>query len=580
MTTKKKIYLQNIVIFTMALFTAGILLQQRVSSLSHLIPVSDELWVVNATIATAETGEPQLKPSNHQVAYNANYPEEGYTKVRQYAVEYYLRAFVYKVAKTLGVEWKYLSNLFYFFLFASLPLFLYVFFKRTLLPLPTFAFLFILIGASVWASSAFHYVRYYSFTLIFVLVCHILASYCYFRWQQPLWKKIPLVLLIAWIPGGLIHTANYVLPAFWTMFSVAVILQRIFLAPNVSQKNKIRSLIVLAGLFIIGVLLASGIINSVLPFGNRNPIQAFLSRIQKVDFSFTAIEAFGVLNFNTSIFGIITTVFIVGFATWQLPILKKSGIFFWKITLASTLFSFVLLLFLLDSNYAGYSGYNRYFFVVHVQYLLFLALCLTAIYRFLVKNVRKQFSGKRVLIFSMIASPFVFSILPLTDLPDMHYNFSIVPRLTTNYQEQVHDIAKRENTLVISNHALFSLSLLDNNLIFLLSQYPDTLNTMPVNSTVSLGERTRHGGEQIYQKQADGTIVGPLGLPLIGTKKDFCRTLAAYPGWNVLLLMHEYRLTAKMEPALEKEMIQGDYLNQTLMKPARAFYYEICETPK
>ncbi|MFK7907392.1 MAG: hypothetical protein AB8B69_19815 [Chitinophagales bacterium] len=574
----KKNYYQNIIIFSIALLVTGILLQKRVSSMADLIPVSDELWVISATTGVAETGHPQLKPSNEQIAYNSEYPTDGYAEVKQYIVEYYLRAFVYKTADALEVEWKYLSNLFYFFLFASIPLFLYVFFKRTLFPLTIFAFLLILIGTSVWASSAFHYIRYYSFSLVFVLTCHTLAAYCYLKWEQPLWKKIPVILFITWIPGGLIHAANYVLPAFWTLFSVLVILQHLFFSKKVSKKNKIRSLAVLASLFTIGLLLTIGSIYRVLPISNgKNPIHLFLWRLNKVEFSSQAIEAFVALNFNTSIGGILAIILIVGFAVWQLPILRKTGVFFWKITLASTVFSFVLLYFLVGNNYVGYFGYNRYFFVVHVQYLLFLALCLTVLYRFLVQNIKVSFMGKRVVLFSLIALPFVTSILPLSSLPADTYNFSIVPILKTNYKKQVQKLGDQEKTLVFTNHALFSLSLLDNNPIFILRQPPDTLASISPNNTLFMGDKRKYGGKNIYQKQADGTVIGSMGLPMIGTKKEFCRILTKYSGWNVLLLMHEYHYTAKMESALEKEMKKRDYLTKTLMKPADMFYYEICE---
>ncbi len=577
MNRKKNIYLQNIIIFTIGLFVAGILLQQRVGQLSNLLPVSDELRVLTATKSVAETGVPQLKPSQNQAAYNDSYPTEGYSNAKQYAVEYYLRAFAYKIANTFGFEWKYFSNLFYFFIIAFIPLVLYVLYRQTVMPIPAFAFLFILIGASIWTSSAFHYIRYYSFSLIFLLTSHLIAVYLYTKWQQPMWKKIPLILLITWIPGGLIHTANYILPAFWISFIVLIESWRIFFSAKITQQTKIRTALVMFGVFLIGVIFATGAVNRVLPFGNRNPIQAFLSRLQKVEFDSQAFDRFIALNFNTSIIGVLLTIFIIGFAVWKLPILKKTGVFFWKITLASTLFSFILLFFLIGNNYVGYFGYNRYFFVVHIQYLLFLALCLTVIYRFLVQNIKLRLPGKRVGIFSLIALPFATSLLPLSSLPDDTYNFSILPILKTNYKKQVQKLGNQEKTLVMTNHALFALSLLDNNPIFTLRQAPDTLASVSPNSTLFMGNKKRFGGETVYQKQADGTAIGSMGLPMVGTKKEFCRTLTKYSDWKVLLLMHEYHYTAKMEPALEKEMKKRNYLTKTIMKPADKFYYEICE---
>lgn len=575
---KKRKYIQNISIFLIAIICSSFLILQRVNELSLLIPMSDELEVINSTIAVAETGIPQLKPPNNHAAYNPNYPSEGYTKVTsRYAIEYYLRAFIYKITTAFGLDWKYASNFFYFLLFPIAFLIFYLYFKKTFIPISSVGFLLILIGASTWASSSFHYVRYYAFTLIFVLVCHIAAFYCYFVWKQPIWKKILLTLLIAWIPGGLIHEANYVIAAFWVVVITVFETRRIFFLKNIAEKAKKR------GLFTLSIIFFSGILLILLPgripiIDVKNPVRAFLGRFNKVDFSSEAFMAFADLNFNTSFLGITMTLSLVCFAIWKLSLLNKYGAYLWKLCLTSTIFSFFLLFFLLDNNYIGYFGYNRYFFVVHVQYLLFLSLCLTVLYRYIVKNIKIVVQIKRVLVFVALITPFVVSLSPLSSLPPKTYDFSIGPRIKQHYKKKIQQLASNPNTLMITNHPYFAFTLIDNNPIFVLSKYPDTLRQVPPNSTVMLGEKKMNAkGQIIYQKHKDNTVIGSLGLPLISNEQEFCETMTKFSKWNVILHIHQYHNNSDIGGSLQKKMNELDYLgNQAILKPANTFYQEFC----
>ena len=129
-----------------------------------------------------------------------------YRPYYDYIPEFYLRFPFFLFSSVFPMFWGIFSNLFYLYVTLGF-LVLYSFKKDAKITVLPFAFLILLIGYSTWTSSAFHYVRYFPFSLLSLLICHFCCTYLFTFPGRSMVKRRILILILAFVPV-LFHQIN------------------------------------------------------------------------------------------------------------------------------------------------------------------------------------------------------------------------------------------------------------------------------------------------------------------------------------------------------------------------------------
>lgn len=135
-----------------------------------------------------------------------------------YAVELYLRYPFYALSKVFDYDWKSFSSLAYVYLIFILIIYRLIKNKSSKLPAVIVGFFIVLMSLSNYASSEFHYVRYYPFTIIFMSFIPFVCIYFY-TYRDGGFKRNTILLLLALTPG-FFHAANFSYFFYWVVVLV------------------------------------------------------------------------------------------------------------------------------------------------------------------------------------------------------------------------------------------------------------------------------------------------------------------------------------------------------------------------
>lgn len=431
---EERLKLQNLVILLVAFAISIVMVNRTIDDLADYIPISDEvniIYKINGIYETGRTNEIFPLGSARRDTTLA-LTKENYWRNGEYQLESYMRfPFYYFSEDKFDFSWAGLSNSFYLYLIFAGVLLSVLFFKETKIPIVTVAVLAILIGYSYWASASFHYIRYYCYMFLAIIVSHFACTYLHTISNIKYIFKRLFTILIALIPG-FFHPAGYILSFYWiAMVGIDELKQ---MRSGFNRKKLISSVVVLLG---VGFAF----------FYNWGKINLALSKLNFDSFG-TIAEKFIQLNFPTKPFSVFILLIIVVLGGISY---KKWSVFEKKLLLHSVVFlfaGFVLASLIMGSNYSSFHGANRYYFFLHGIYLIILALFISAIH----KNIKEKIKP-----FYLKILPVFILLLPLfTGHFDINgqnqevYNFSILPRIKkADLQQMENNLTKNNQDFVI-----------------------------------------------------------------------------------------------------------------------------------
>ncbi len=524
-------YIQNGIILTLAVIISLFSLHKALAELSVYIPISDELANIFAVQSISLKGTPHFMEIKSYVNFDPGFPY--YQKYFWYAPELYLRYPFYVFSALLPWFWGTVSNLFYLYL-TMVVLIIFSWKKNTKIPVIPASILILLIGYSTWASNSFHYVRYYPFSLLSLMICHFCCSYLFTFPGISLVKRRLLVLIIAFVPY-LFHQINLLYLLLWVgIIGWKMVKEKTYTSV---YKRKILSIT------IVGILLTAITLLVYIVFKQALVLIHFDFNVQPT------LSKFVALNFNTSPSGILITILIILFGSLslkQLSLYEKNLLYF---AIVFFMLSLLIMAPLMGGNYTQYNGANRYYFIQHLFYLVTLALFITAIY----KNINRlipDFYAKQIIVFILVCTPLFLKAFTLNNLNKENYTFSILPRI---YQSEINRIKKETKDMdyiIVTSNNEFSIYNFPERTSYVFDSYPDSLNSK---SDGKYGEFVKYKGNVMYT----------MGYRLVGTRSSFCKMVQETTHENILFLfINPYHTEPGLWSELEKRNInEGKMVN-------------------
>ena len=369
---------KTIFIFIPSIIISLFLIHYNTNTLSKYAPSDDEITNIFSLKSIQNFGLPYQSPPKETVNYVEGFPYHLYW---EYGPESYLRFPFYFASTIISFNWYQISSLGYLYLILIFLIYYFIKDKSVRLPLIAISLFILCLGCSPWASCTFHFVRYYPFTLLFMVLSQFACCYIYtFSNFINLFKKYLFILVVALIPS-LFHQINAFFFAFWLSFISLKIIINQFKTFNFKEYKFWLTILFLSSII-------AGIITLVVNFDkwtdasymqlfnpdNRYVFKAFL--LTNLDNS--KLGYFILLIF--SIFGIISIRSLSKYE-FNLFLFSNAAILF-------SLFAFVVM----GGAHVSMSTYamSRYLLFLHPLYLLIISLLLTAIVKKIFEIIKNK----------------------------------------------------------------------------------------------------------------------------------------------------------------------------------------------
>lgn len=383
---------------------------QAVDELSVFLASSDEISSYNAVVHAAETGVPLKAPHPDALLFDE---EEKYPVYTSHLVISYLNVPAYYVAHALGWNFEWIYGAWPFFLLLT-ALFVGLWVRPTASWPKELTLLFLPTILSSWTLASLHFVRYYSYSYVFMLVCAY-SAYAAYSSKLRYAFRVLLALIILFIPG-LFHQVNFTL----LVFGVAVIGFDFFKSGRHKLYEK-RTLVMGA----VGLVVLFG-----LAFFNalfRATVRQFLA---EVDFSLTfqAMGNYFKVNQPSGFFFVMgpLILFFIAFV-WSLK--KKAFVNrFFYMSLGYFFFSWFILSVVMGGEFNPPFGFNRYYLVVHLAYITALGTSVYILFEAAIEKLKNEVI-KPVYPFVFVVAVLYLSVgnlLSPYSLKDQ--NYSLIPR--------------------------------------------------------------------------------------------------------------------------------------------------------
>ena len=177
----------------------------------------------------------------------------------------------------------------------------------------------------------------------------------------------------------------------------------------------------------------------------------------------------------------------------------------------------------MGGNYSDFNGANRYYFIVHIFYLVTMALFLTAIYKNIVRLL-PGFYACKIIIFVLFCIPLFLNIYTLTNLDKNNCNFSLLPRIQGTNIDKLKTSLKDVDYAIVTSENEFTIYNFPDKASYIIDSYPDSLDTKPDGD---YGQFVKYKGNVMY----------PIGFRLVGTRLSFSKMVWEIPQKQVLFLM-------------------------------------------
>lgn len=530
---------EKIVLICLSFLVAAYLINNRITAYSDYIHVSDEVDNMRAIECLALEGKITAGvPGSY--AYVPDF-ELGGGRF-EYWVETLLRAPGYVIWKDSAVDWGAYSGFLYFFFIGLVLLGLLVFHKKEQLPILIISFLVLLIANSNWSSASFYFVRYYVFLMYGFLLCQFIAARLLLSKASIRYASYLGILLVSILPA-IFHKVGYLAVPVWiTIIGVDILsrqkLKEIFVQKNLKWFLLVTALFTFGGIYFINKLswiFTSSMIDISWKIGPgiEKFIQLSIDPGWPSYLLIGATVAGGMLFFNY-------------LSRYERMLLLTNTAFF-------VLSFFVLMFFMAGKNYVAYSGYNRYAFIVHISFLLELAILAVAILKFVYTKI-PDFPAKGIAMMAGIMGIFLLGVIPTSKLDITEMDFSMRPRLTYEAIQKVKnqlDQASPEKAIIVTNQGFVETAFQEYPVFFLVPPPEDALT---------------------FSGKAGG-IYSPSRRGAVGTEAAFCQMLEQYPNRGVFYFYIE---EGKADATLIQKLKQNDLIQELVIRPGNNIRGILC----
>ena len=409
-------------IYSLAIFLAVWAGYSVVDELSIFLAASDEINSYNAVVHAAEGGVPLKGPHPDWLVYDANseYPVYG-----SHLVISYMNVPIYYFAQATGISMELLYGCWPYFLILGI-VFVAIWVRPnarwpkelTLLFLPTIL--------SSWTLASLHFIRYYSYSYVFMIVCAYFA-YRVYTSELRYALRLLLTLVLLFIPG-LFHQVNFTL----LVFGFGIIVFDFFRSGRHKLYEK-RTLITGA----VGFLVLFG-----LAFFNglfRATVRQFLA---EVDFSLTfqAMGNYFKVNQPSGFFFVMGPL-VLFFAATVLSLKKKKFVnHFFLLSLGYFFFSWVILSVVMGGEFNPPYGFNRYYLIVHIAYIVALGTGVYILLEALIEKLKWKNVPPVYPFVALVGALYLTVGNVLSPFNVRDQNFSLIPR----FERPILDVVEKE----------------------------------------------------------------------------------------------------------------------------------------
>jgi hypothetical protein len=413
------------------ILSLGVLLYAGVDAINEQgiwLRQSDETKSYSGLLHTVSTGVPLDAPRPESVMFD---PDKEYDVYRSHRTISYLNVPVYYVLESLDISMeKWYGG--WPFVLSMIILVLALAFQRSKTSARELAVLFLPTALSTWTLASLHYIRYYGYEYVFGIVCSF-AAYQVYASSRPYWFRVSSVIILLLMPG-LFHPTLYSLVAFGIMaLAVDFFVSKVY-------KNYESKLILYA---VVGGL-ASVVLLFALPFLRLAKILKRFGKELDLELTGQAISNYMKINNPEGLFWFMFNITLV-FAGLYLSFRRKDfyGKFF-RLSLGYFFFGLVLFSMLMGGDFNPPYGFNRYYLIIHIAYIICSGLLVYMAIDELLKRTSVEVPSSIpyalliVLLFFGIGN--VFSPYSMND-----QNFSLVPRYKSGHLDALNKDVRKAN---------------------------------------------------------------------------------------------------------------------------------------
>lgn len=417
MGDSKSVLIQRIVLSlgVLVMLYAGI---SSVNYLDKYLHLSDEVSSYNGLIHAVKSGVPLDAPRPESVMYD---PEEEYDVYESHKFILYFNVPAYFVVRALGekVE-KWYGG--WPFVLTMIILLVALWLRKKDSGPEELIILFIPTVLSSWTLSSLHFVRYYGYMYVFGVVCSF-GAYKLYHSNRPYWQRLIGTLVILLVPG-LFHQTLFSILAFGV---IALAID--FFASGLHKEYSKKKII--GGAFLIGILM---IVAATVPAFRLNVAIARFFRELDPSLFTQALGNYMYVN-NPEGPGWFLFNLIVLFGGGYLSF-KQSHFFarFFRLSAGYFLFTLFLYSMIMGGEFIPPFGFNRYYLIVHVAYLLAIVSFTYMVLHLAIQLAKKSWTPTVAITiagaFLYLAAGNIFS--PFTQ---DEQDFSLIPRYETDALE-------------------------------------------------------------------------------------------------------------------------------------------------
>ena len=334
-----------------------VMLYAGISSVNYLdkyLHLSDEVSSYNGLMHAVKTGVPLDAPRPESVMYD---PDEDYDVYASHKFILYFNVPAYFVVNGLGLRVEKWYGAWPFLLTMVIALAALWIRKKDSGPEELIVLLMPTVLSS-WTLSSLHFVRYYGYMYVFGIVCSF-AAYKLYTSERPYWLRVLGVLILLLVPG-LFHQTLFSLLAF------GIIALTVDFFTSGLRKEYPRWLVIGGAIGITALLT----IAATVPAVRLNvAIERFFREWDPSTFGQAIGNYMSVNNREGAGWFLFNLILLVGGGYLSF---KRNDFFarFFRLSAGYFLFALVLYSMIMGGVFNPPFGFNRYYLIVHVAYLL------------------------------------------------------------------------------------------------------------------------------------------------------------------------------------------------------------------
>ncbi|QTN38477.1 hypothetical protein HZ996_04710 [Cryomorphaceae bacterium] len=442
----------------LAMLYAGI---SAVNYLDKYIHLSDEVSTYNGLAHAVESGVPLAAPHPESVNFNPDLEYKTYDSHR-FILYFNVPAYFILQALNVSVE-KWYGG--WPFVLTMLIMLLALWIRPTDQGPKELAILFLPTILSSWTMSSLHFIRYYGYMYVFGIVCSFAAYKIYYS-KRPYGVRVLAASLLLLIPG-LFHQ---------TLFSILVfglLAMIVDFFTSGLHKEYPRKLLLAGGGALIALLVAAATI----PALRLNvAIGRFFREWDPSTFGQALGNYMDVNHPEGAGWFLFNLIMLFGGGYLALKRNDFYGRFF-RISAGYFVFALVLYSMIMGGTFIPPYGFNRYYLIVHVAYLVSIGLFGVMAFEFVAEKLKKNWSPipvyVGVIVLAFLAVGNVFSPFSMDE-----QNFSLVPR----YERDVLDYLDSQIQIIENK---------EREVIFVTGQVGLVQHYYPQYRAIKLGPKTR-----------------------------------------------------------------------------------------